>query len=195
MGQAKSFVEILGEAIEKDLRAELRRELEAELKSSSGETKASQASSQTNAHTHAYFETWLAANATQSTFNSAPKAKSAYGTSKRPESPKQKTETASQTATQEKQEPAEAVITLSLMEDVCAAELLARHSGIDLSKLTESKLKNAWRKAALKTHPDRYSQADQVTQARMSTQFRSLSEAYERLMCTVRSQAAHNQAA
>lgn len=193
MGQAMSFVEILREEIEKELRSEIRKELEAELKSSTNPTHSP---SQTAPHPHAYFETWLAANATQATFNSAPKAKAAYGSSKRREQPTQ--ETAKQTAQdfpREQKETAEVVFSLSQPEDICAAELLARHSGVDLSKLTEGKLKTAWRKAALKTHPDRYTDADQLTQSRMSAQFRSLSEAYGRLMCSIRSQAPHNQAA
>lgn len=74
-------------------------------------------------------------------------------------------------------------ITLDNVENLIAAELIRRHSGCQFGEtLSRSELKSAWRKAALKTHPDRFCQADPTTQARMNLVFSELTKAYDQLL-------------
>ncbi|RYZ66999.1 MAG: hypothetical protein EOP05_18340, partial [Proteobacteria bacterium] len=71
-------------------------------------------------------------------------------------------------------------------EQLCAIAILSRESGFTLeSSFTEDQLKSAWRKAAMKTHPDRFAAEDQFKQIRMAAIFRELCEAYDLLSTAV----------
>ena len=67
-------------------------------------------------------------------------------------------------------------------EALCAVELLGRTSGIKLQDtFSESELKTAWRRAALQSHPDRFTGADPALQTRQTELFRELALAYDLL--------------
>ena len=78
--------------------------------------------------------------------------------------------------------PKEPTVVLTTVEDLCALELIARNGGKKLATtLTESELKAAWRRAALKTHPDRFTGSDTLVQMRQAALFREIASAYETL--------------
>jgi DnaJ domain len=194
---SKSFIEVL----EAEIRADLRKEIEAEVLARFGQasqpthqgSKTSPAGSQA-VHAAGRLETWLATNMGRTTFarpqafrsyGSAPKAASgstAHATSKA------QAQTAEHAGFAQKASPASADVTrrtAATPEELCALELFNRISGSKLgTSFTEDEIKTAWRKAALKTHPDRFASEDQITQARMSAIFRELCEAYELLSNT-----------
>ncbi len=153
--QAKSFIEILEDEIRAEIRADLRRELEQEL-------RARNAPKNTQAiHAAGRLETWLASHVGPVVFKTA---RQPYG------------------APPKRTPPPPVTFSAETTEETIAAELLSRHAGHALpSQYTTDDLKTVWRKAALKSHPDRFAGADSVTVMRATALFRELAAAYELL--------------
>ena len=164
----KSFFEVLEEQMRNEIRAELEREFTAKQKASKpvdlAEAKAGQ------------FQTWIASHVEKTYFT--PSAKKAYGSTARKGQEAPRASAAPRSQTRPSRE-----LTL---EQILSLELVRRHSGVFLEEnFNESELKSAWRRAALKSHPDRFEGADQITQARATALFRELSKAYECLQQVV----------
>lgn len=178
--KGKSFFEILENQLRKDLRAEIEAEVRAEMSKNQNTnrhpyrdgTLQAQAASGTA-------ESWLASHLGKTLFSRRQEARKAYQS--KPIARPQAT-VVNQSANQSVDRSVEPSIHLSTTEDLVAIEFLRRHSGIKINEtLTRSELKQAWRKAALKTHPDRYIEADSITQARMKAIFQEICTAYERI--------------
>lgn len=180
---SKSFIEVL----EAEIRNDLRQEIEAEVLNRyglAGTAKGPAAEQVGSAAVHAAgrLETWLASNIGRTTFNRNQAAARSYNVkpAARPatfsSTPSAKSETASKAKT------ASPMFTAETAEQLCAIAILSRESGIELAaSFSEDQLKSAWRKAALKTHPDRFASEDQFKQMRMAAIFRELCEAYDLL--------------
>ncbi len=171
----KSFLEVLEDQMREQIRSELMKELEEKFRMTRPtpiDTEAAKAGR---------FETWLASHVGKTVFSTEASAKRAY---------------ASQPRAKMKQEPAptlgeEPRARALTMEELIALELLRRHSGVTIPEpFTELQLKGAWRKAALKTHPDRLADADAITQAKAAALFRELAAAYDLLQLYVKTVAA-----
>jgi hypothetical protein len=185
---AKTFIDILEDQIRQDLRAEIRKEIEQELKEAGmlrEDFEAGSAASTTSASSmSARVETWLTANIGKTVFGRSQQARQAY----RSAHPHRGAQPQPPPPPKPSQEPA---FTPQGVEDLMAAEIIRRQSGVKLAAtFTENELKSAWRRAALKTHPDLYSQADAVTQAKAHAHFQELVAAYERLQAALLKQAA-----
>jgi hypothetical protein len=169
----KSFFEVLEEQMRTEIRAELEREFAAKQMSTkpvNGEIFRADAKA-------GQFQTWVAAHIEKTYFT--PSTKKAYG------SPTPKT-ARSQTRAEQKTTASPRPARELTLEQLVSLELVRRHSGVFIEEnFTESELKGAWRKAALKTHPDRFENADQITQARAAALFRELTGAYECLQAVV----------
>lgn len=183
----KSFIEILEREIRDRLRAELRSELRAELAAElGGGLRAEQQAAEGFLHNAVFpapseiLDAWLTGRVDKTTFANR-KAYSAYrprvaahagdGASQKPPPPPSSRSSADAIA-----------VSPTTPQHIDARDLISRHSGSALgARFTRSQLKKAWRKAALRSHPDRYAQADSKTQARMRALFVSLSAAYETL--------------
>jgi hypothetical protein len=166
--KAKSFIEILEDEIRADLKRELRSEIQAELQAElDGHTTRPRARGPQNPHAiHAAgrLETWLASHVGPITFktNRKPYGASAGATARTRSAP--------------------VIHTAETTEETLAIELLSRHAGRRLdTRYTADELKSVWRKAALKTHPDRFAGADHATVLRATALFRELAAAYELL--------------
>jgi hypothetical protein len=168
----KSFIEVL----EDEIRTDLRKEIEAEMTGRNGERAPSAA-----VHAAGRLETWLASHVGPVTFKTA--KKNAYGAPKaRAKAPVAAIHAISASSPR--------VFTATTPAELFALELLNRQSPIALNiSFTEDELKSVWRKAALKTHPDRFAAADQITQTRMTVLFRELATAYEILLALTESPA------
>ncbi len=154
------------------MRTDLRREIEAEVRAElKAEATPARPEAIRNERLADRLETWLAANVGRVSFArrpayDAPKSKPAS-----PPPPKVETPRA-----------AEPTVRATTVEDMCALELLLRVSGSKLqSEFTASQLKGVWRRAALKTHPDRFANEDRLVQMQKAALFRELASAYEHL--------------
>lgn len=185
---AKSFIEMLEDEIRQDLRSEIEAEVLARFGRLDQDSTAKAPSAASSAAGR--LETWLASNMGRTTFARPQAAARSYnvkpGASASTTAPGaapsqsaarpqlESTQAASQTT------KSAAKFQATTAEQLIAVELLARHSGKALdATFTEDELKSVWRKAALKTHPDRFAGEDQIKQLRMATLFRELSSAYE----------------
>jgi hypothetical protein len=165
---AKSFIEILEQEIRKDLREEIENQVRKEMQAGKRQTP----------HVSESWETWLVSNVEKAFFSRSQEARRVYsGATPPPRSakkPKPKVDDLNLRPDEHR--------TAVRFEEACAVELLCRHSGITIPEaFTRAELKSAWRKAALKSHPDRFSQADQAAQAHAAALFRELAHAYELL--------------
>jgi hypothetical protein len=152
--QSKSFIEILEDEIRHDLKREMREELE----------RAQAPRNPQAIHAAGRLETWLASHVGPITFKTN---RQPYGAP-----PKRAASLP----------PPPAVHAAETTEEMLALALLSRHSGRALNaQYTHDELKTVWRKAALKTHPDRFVGSDQVTIMRATCLFRELAAAYELL--------------
>lgn len=169
MPQTKSFIEVL----EDEIRADLRRELESELaqRKTAEHFKASHAAGQ--------FELWMASHVGPVTF----KTKKTYPAGASKKQPKAASLDDETKAFQKPLSSSEPRFQAQTTAEHIAVELLSRSAGQTLGALfTEAELKSVWRKAAMKTHPDRFSQADLLEQTRATAHFRELASAYEILL-------------
>ncbi len=180
----KSFIEVL----ENEIRADLRKEIEAAVAARYGSTPlATQGSTIERApsaaiHAAGRLETWLASHVGPITFKSN---KTYAKNAARPATDTAaKTDAASAPASVSVlTKLADRTFTATTAKELVAIEALNRQSPSPLSPtFTEDELKAVWRKAALKTHPDRFASADQITQIRMTVHFRELVAAYEVLL-------------
>lgn len=173
----KLFYEIL----EEQLRSELRKELEAEIRAElEARPRTSPTADQSELLKHegarGRIETWLATNVKQTTFAARRPGFQGY----RIETARPKAQYVAQPKAEKEPElKIEPRYQATSIEDLCRLELLRRNGARIADAFTEHELKTAWRKAALKTHPDRFAQADHATQLRMSALFRELAEAYD----------------
>lgn len=170
--KARPFYEVL----EEQIRADLRKEIEAEVRARLNEElpKDPQSSAKTSAFER--LETWLASHLTRPTFShQTTRAYRTYASRSHQQTPP-KSEPSSQQH--------ETVYEARSVEEICAIELLRRHGARLENRFTATELKTAWRRAALKTHPDRFTTSDAVTQTRMAAIFRELCAAYELLQET-----------
>jgi hypothetical protein len=169
---AKPFFEVLKDQI----RSELRKELESEwaLKSSQAAgPKPAKVRSSPWLSAESSLQSWLNAKVEKSEFGVTDRAKRAY------KSPQD-----SSVTTCKKPDPvtSEPLAHATSPEAAFAVEILSRFSGTKLpDSFTMNELKTVWRRAALKTHPDRVAQSDLISQARATALFRELSEAHELL--------------
>lgn len=177
---SKSFIEVL----ENEIRADLRKEIEAELMlryagvagpTTNGSTERAPSAA---VHAAGRLETWLASHVGPITF----KTGRGYGPS-----PKPRSTTASVTAAHTSPSAIKATssptFTAKTAAELFALEILNAQSPTALAvTFTETELRAVWRKAALKTHPDRFASADEITQLRMTVLFRELADAYEALL-------------
>ena len=178
---SKSFIEVL----EAEIRADLRKEIEAEVQARYGRTPGVICEQAPSAAVHAAgrLETWLASHVGPITFARTAGARKVYGAPAKcaaailPMSPKIEVDSC--------------FFTVTTATEFFAVEILNRQSPLKLTPtFTEENLKSVWRKAALKTHPDRFTGADEITQTRMTVLFRELVEAYETLINLVESKKA-----
>ncbi|MES2964019.1 MAG: J domain-containing protein [Bdellovibrionota bacterium] len=168
MGQTKSFIEVLEEQIRTDLRREIEAEVRAEMKKS---TNTAQDSSPRIDAMAGSLETWLATHVGRTSFaRKATYAKSAARPVAREETPPPVAPAASLR------------VRAKTVEEICALELLLRHSGSRLgTEFTETELRSVWRRAALKSHPDRFVGQEALVQLQKAALFRELASAYETL--------------
>ena len=152
----RSFIEVL----EAEIREDLKREIAAEI--ASGLERERQPKNTQAIHAAGRLETWLASHVGPVTFKTNRKP---YG-----EPPKRTPP------------PPPVTHAVETTEEMIAVELLSRHSGSALAfRYTQDELKAVWRKAAMKTHPDRFAGADEITILRATALFRELAAAYELL--------------
>lgn len=208
MGQAKSFIEVLQDQIREDLRLEIREEMAAELAAEirAQESKFSNSPNSKGKEftsTSELSATWLAANVEKSFFRPLKLANQAY----RQTSNKKTRQTSNiphdvkplpkpfqnrsdnvieflQINLKENQQEGhkESLRKAVKPEEVCALELIARHSGFNFDTLfSKVDLKKAWRIAALKTHPDRHAELNPSRKANQGVVFGELAQAYETL--------------
>jgi hypothetical protein len=173
---AKSFIEILEQEIRKDLREEIENQVRKEMQAGKRQTP----------HVSESWETWLVSNVEKAFFSRSQEARRVYsGATKTPRSPKEsksKVDPIDAQSDIQSDEHLEVRRSASHFEEACALEILRRNSGVVIpDAFTRAELKGAWRKAALKSHPDRFSQADQGAQAHAAALFRELAHAYELL--------------
>jgi hypothetical protein len=196
----KSFIEILEEQIRTDLRreieAEVRSEFEAKTQGSSANSKKGQAGPATE---NMIPTEWLLHRLGKTFFNASTTAQKTYQRAYQAKGVTQAAQPAPQ-AKEAAQTPARSTeptrYTPTTLQEICALELIRRTSGVSIGdSYTEMELKTAWRKAARKTHPDLFAQADQITQMRMSVLFRELAEAFEHLLAAFEASAEKSQAA
>ncbi len=163
--RTKSFIEVL----EAEIRADLRKEMQSEVQFRTQASAPSQ-----GLHAAGRLESWLASHVGPITFAKPLAARKMYGSVNVKAAPK-----ATAAAAASKTRSEKPVFTASTVEEMIAVEMLTRYSSITLAtSFTEDELKSVWRKAALKTHPDRFAGEDQITQMRMTVLFRELAEAY-----------------
>lgn len=175
---SKSFLEILADELRQEVRQELRDEVRQQLEE---EARAkSQRDSQAGARRNDsakverglsdQMDIWLRTHFDSVNVSKAGLGRKAYA---RPQTARPR---------EESSRNAEARVRIDSADALFALELLRRHGGVDLGhELTLTELKAAWRRAALKTHPDRFAQDDVIAQARAAARFAELSEAYEML--------------
>ena len=167
----KSFFEVLEEQIRNELREEIRKELASE---QHGGPRRPSPETAVASGAMGRLETWLSTRLAPQRFARQGDARRAYGT---PAGRKPVSETRHSTPialTGERRFHA------SSSEEHLALELLRKYGEPRLTnEFTLTEIKSAWRRAALKTHPDRFSQADVITQARQGALFRELCDAYE----------------
>lgn len=202
---AKSFIEILEDEIRQDLRSEIEAEVEARygVNSTGGAGSAQKGNGAEQApsaavHAAGRLETWLASHVGPVTFGRPAKAaQKAYGTprksnSKASATPSPESVPPSNIASINEAKPVASKILFNAetTEELVALEILNRHASMHVaSSFTADELKSLWRKSALKSHPDRFADADEVTKLRMSAVFRELAEAYATLHTKVRAAA------
>ena len=183
---SKSFIEVL----EAEIRNDLRQEIEAEVLSrygikAEGSAQGPVADQVGSAAVHAAgrLETWLASNMGRTTFNRNQAAARSYNVKPAAAAKASSTKESAPKTAAPKASP---TFTAETAEQLCAIAILSRESGFTLeSSFTEDQLKSAWRKAAMKTHPDRFANEDQFKQMRMAAIFRELCEAYDLLSTAV----------
>ena len=166
----KSFIEVLEDKMRNQLRDQIRREIENEF--ATAHRTASEIDLQ--AARAGRFETWLATNVETTVFANKFSAKRAYGSAPQKSAPKftKQTRQTRQTSSARK---------LTLEQSV-SLELLRRHAGVEIREdFSELELKGAWRKAALKSHPDRVATSDIIAQTKAAALFTELTTAYEML--------------
>lgn len=174
---SKSFIEVLEEQIRTDLRreveAEVRAEMEAKAKSSTGP------GSRRSAFKAESLETWLATHVSRSSFaKRAAYAKPSPAETTKASAP---VENARPDSTEDVTTRVQTARATSA-EELCALELLVRNSGAKLRpEFTEAELKSVWRRAALKTHPDRFCGEERIIQVQKAALFRELASAYDTL--------------
>lgn len=154
------------------MRTDLRREIEAEVRAEM-EAKANPSVKTETTRIEAMagsLEAWLAAHVGRTSFGlKATYAKSAA----RP---------APSTPPIEKKAAATRTARATTVEQLCAVELLSRHSTLRLeNEFTDAQLKQVWRRAALKSHPDRFTSEESLVQLQKAALFRELASAYETL--------------
>lgn len=180
----KTFYNVLEEQIRRDLRQEIRAEVEAQLRAERG-PKQETSSFNPNASHMERVETWLATHVRKTFFKRSPSQK-AYGSTNAHPNNARSTSTRPLNGTTTPPDATSSahssfVYTATDIEELCALELF-RRQGVKIGdSFTENEIKMAWRKAALKTHPDRFAQEDAIVQAQMNAIFRSLCEAYKLL--------------
>lgn len=178
----KSFIDILEEQIRSDLRKEIEIEIREELQRQ--ERKLERDSTRPSSRAFEGVETWLAARAQKAFFSQESKARRTY--QKSASSAAQRTDPHRTSRSHDdpgRKKDGAPRFRPNRIEDLCAAELIRRHSSGHLAdSFSLMELKGAWRKAALQTHPDRYAQADAITQARMASLFSEIMAAYEQLV-------------
>lgn len=199
--KAKSFIEILEDEIRADLKRELRAELQAELEAGfgtglEGDTAGPRARRPQNPHAihaAARLETWLASHVGPITFKTNRKPYGATARSARDGATAGTQSTTGGSAADAASSPRGGTDSFGVRgtqvthmaettEETIAVELLSRHAGRTLNtRYTADDLKSIWRKAALKTHPDRFAGADTATVMRATALFRELAAAYELL--------------
>lgn len=179
---SKSFIEVL----EDEIRADIRREVESELATRFATAAPAGAAAPSAAlHAAGRLETWLASHIGPITFKSP---RSAYGATasrssaaRAPHAPAPHAPAPRGPGAARAVPAAEAPrFTALTSADAIAYELLNRAAALPTS-FTADELKSAWRKAALKTHPDRFVGQDLITITRMTAAFRELAQAYEQL--------------
>ena len=175
---AKSFIDILQDQMRADLRKEVEEEVRRELGREGLRHDEGAASRHQAAAKAGRIETWLTTHLEAAVFQRQSQGRAAYhkaGPAKsNSEKPNLKVE--------KSPEATEIRLHARTLEQLTALELLRRHSGARIpDSFTEQELKGAWRRAALKSHPDRFAQADATTQALASALFRELAEAYDLL--------------
>lgn len=199
--KTKAFYEVLEDQIRSDLRKEIEAEVRARLadefrkSGSPNQDPTPDTENGTNNGTRnkatafERLETWLASHVQRPAFASNARASQTYhagyagSKANRPRTEAQNeaaahTDHKNPTVKESRTEP---VYEVKTVEELCALELLRRHGAQVDNRFTASELKTAWRKAALKTHPDRFMTSDAATQAKMAATFREISEAYDRL--------------
>jgi hypothetical protein len=186
----KSFYEVL----ESQIRAELRAEFEAQYQEQRHSNVRETASTSALEGAQGRLETWLVSHVEKTHFSRGEFGRRAYGNNAnrrdarnarsvprpmpaltKPSDSKKKTEAAPRPPSS-----ADHIVRYEArtLEELCLVELLRRHGAEIGDSFTTQELKTAWRKVALKTHPDRFTQADPVTQKLMAEQFRAITEAY-----------------
>ncbi len=164
--KAKSFLDILEEQIRAEVRKELEQELDFQTPQAPGSRGTSVETNLTDTQV-LQMDLWLSSHLDHSRLSGSVRGQSAYRPLK-PVQPEGK-----------RQAAPERRVSLTPQHSV-ALELICRFAEVVTPKsLTFSELKSIWRRAALKTHPDRVSQTDAVTQARATAIFRELSEAHD----------------
>ena len=167
----KSFIEVLEDQMRNQMRNQIRREIENEF--AAAKSAASEIDLQ--AARAGRFESWLASNVETTVFASRFSAKRAYGSAPKKSAPKSTNQTR-QTSSARK---------LTLEQSV-SLELLRRHAGVEIGEnFSELELKGAWRKAALKSHPDRVATGDIIEQTKAAALFTELTTAYEMLQAAL----------
>jgi hypothetical protein len=182
----KSFIAILEEQIRDQLRAEIRSEIRSEIRAEiEAETRkksdhlATTGPAATSAAASAAdrLATWLTANIDQVHFSSRKQARTGYASHQPHHS--EKTQAAPRPAESAKSAKSisDPMAKVTSVEDLVRVELLRRNGAKLGDSFTRSELKAAWRKVALKTHPDRFTGADHATQLRTAAIFREVASA------------------
>jgi hypothetical protein len=205
----KSFIEILEEQIRTDLRREIEAEVRSELQNELRRETLGQEKTQSHSapcHSEPVMPTeWLLHSLGKTFFGSLATAQKTYQKAYQAKATTQAAHQEIHHAPRAKATAPGQLQSLNseaqryspkTLEEICALELIRRTSSVSIGdSYTEGELKTAWRKAARKTHPDLFAQADQVTQMRMSVLFRELAEAFEHLQAAFETPAPKPQAA
>jgi hypothetical protein len=164
---AKSFIQVLEEHIRRDLMKELCEEYRSE-------SSTAAATVRKPIDPQGRLETWLATNIGKAEFSRARQGQRQYASLTK--KPSTHTPVPEAHTTEPRRE-----LPLSF-EELCALELLNRASDRILSaSFSRAELKASWRRAALRTHPDRFVTTDPATQKKRGEEFASLVEAFELL--------------
>jgi hypothetical protein len=192
--EPKSFIEVL----ENEIRADLRKEIEAELAARYGSApfttpltaqESVERAPSAAVHAAGRLETWLASHVGPITFKTGRSyAPTSAKSRPSPAASATPSKNASQNSVSTIVSTSAPVFTATTSAQLFAIEILNSQSPLALAvTFTEDQLRIVWRKAALKTHPDRFASADEITQLRMTVIFRELADAYETLQTLIES--------